>query len=55
MRNALLIVAGLFLLIWTIGFFGYGAGGLMVHVLLLLAALTVVVRIASDKTDETID
>jgi hypothetical protein len=52
MRNLLLIVAGLLLTAWTIGFFGYNAGTL-IHVLLGLAALSIVIRIiAEDRTDE---
>jgi hypothetical protein len=52
MRNLLLIVAGVLLTMWTIGFFGYNAGTL-IHVLLGLAALSIVIRIiAEDKTDE---
>lgn len=43
-KSFLYIIAALFIILWVIGFFFYGAGAL-VHILLLLALISVLLRI----------
>jgi hypothetical protein len=49
MINKLDIVAGAFITIWALGFFGLDAG-MMIHLLLILAAISVIVRVTSETT-----
>jgi hypothetical protein len=48
--NTLDIVTGLLLTIWAVGFFGLSAG-IFIHLFLLLAAITVIIRITTEKTE----
>jgi hypothetical protein len=44
MSNLLYIVAVIFIIFWTIGFFAYGAGAI-VHVLLVIAVISILLRV----------
>jgi hypothetical protein len=50
MINKLDIVAGVFLTIWALGFFGLNAG-MFIHILLILAAISVIVRVTSENNE----
>jgi hypothetical protein len=50
MKSTLDIVTVLLLTIWSIAFFGYNAG-MMIHLLLMLAAVTVIVRVTSESNE----
>jgi len=51
MKNLPFIVAAVLVTIWTIGFFGYDTG-MIFHLLLVIAAITVIVKITlENKTD----
>jgi hypothetical protein len=43
MGNILYFIAGVLLLVWAIGFFGYAAGGL-IHLLLVVAIVLLVLK-----------
>lgn len=49
MGNLLYVVAAVFVVIWAIGFLGLQAGGL-IHLLLVLAIISVTVRILQRKS-----
>ncbi len=44
MSNLLYIVAVVLVIFWAIGFFAYGVGGI-IHVLLVIAAISIILRI----------
>lgn len=46
MGNILYTVAVILVIIWAIGFLGYSAGGI-IHILLVIAAIAVILRVIS--------
>ncbi len=48
MGNILYIIAVMLVLLWAIGFLGYNAGGI-IHVLLILAAIAVLLRLIQGR------
>jgi hypothetical protein len=48
MRYLLYIVAVVLIIAWAIGFVRYDAGG-MIHILLVIAAIAVILRIIQDR------
>ena len=48
MQNIIYIVAILLIIGWTIGFIGYGTGGI-IHVLLIIAAIAVIIQLIRGK------
>ncbi|HEX4877197.1 MAG TPA: lmo0937 family membrane protein [Chitinophagaceae bacterium] len=48
MGNLLYIVAVVLLLLWVLGYFAFSAGSL-IHVLLVLALVAVIIRVASGR------
>ncbi len=48
MKNLLYIIAVVLVIAWAIGFFGFRAGGL-IHVLLVIAAIVILVRIIQGR------
>ncbi len=48
MGNLLYIIAVVLIIGWAIGFFAYGASGI-IHVLLLIAIITVLLRVISGQ------
>ena len=48
MGNLLYIAAVVLIIFWAIGFFTYSAGGI-IHILLVLAAISVLLRIIQGK------
>ncbi|MDF1570142.1 MAG: lmo0937 family membrane protein [Bacteroidales bacterium] len=48
MGNLLYIVAVILIIAWAIGFIGYSAGGL-VHVLLVIAAIIIIVKLLQGR------
>lgn len=44
MSNLLYIIAVILVIAWAIGFFAYSAGGL-IHILLVIAIITILLRI----------
>jgi len=48
MRNLLYIIAVVLVIAWAIGFFGFSAGGL-IHVLLVIAAIVILVKIIQGR------
>jgi len=48
MGNLLYIVAVILVIIWAIGFLGYHTGGL-IHVLLVIALISVILRLIQGK------
>ena len=48
MGNLLYMIAVILVICWAIGFIGYGAGGL-IHILLVIAAISVILRIIQGK------
>ena len=48
MGNLLYIIAVILVISWTIGFIGYGAGGL-IHLLLVIAIIAVIMRLIQGK------
>lgn len=48
MGNILYILAIVLLLFWAIGFFAYGAGGI-IHALLIIAIIAVLLRIIQGR------
>jgi hypothetical protein len=45
MGNLLYIVAVVLIIIWGIGFLGYHAGGSLIHILLVIALISVILRV----------
>jgi len=48
MGNLLYVVAVLLVILWAIGFIGYNAGGI-IHVLLVIALISIILRIIQGK------
>lgn len=48
MGNLLYIIAVVMIIGWAIGFFAYGAGSI-IHILLLIAIVTVLLRVISGQ------
>ena len=48
MKNLLYVIAGLLIVIWFIVFLGFKSSG-MVHIILILAGLIILIRIAFNK------
>jgi hypothetical protein len=48
MGNLLYTVAVVMIIFWAIGFFAYSAGGI-IHILLVIAAISVLLRIIQGK------
>jgi hypothetical protein len=48
MSNLLYIVAVILLISWAIGFFAYGAGGL-IHILLVIAVIAIILRVIQGR------
>ncbi len=48
MGNLLYYIAVILIIAWLIGFVGYGAGGL-IHILLVIALITILLRIISGR------
>jgi hypothetical protein len=48
MGNLLYVVAVVLVIAWAIGFIGYNAGGL-IHILLVIAAIAVLLRIIQGR------
>lgn len=48
MGNLLYIIAVILIIAWAIGFIGYSAGGL-VHVLLVIAAIIIIVKLLQGR------
>ncbi len=48
MGNLLYIIAVVMVIGWAIGFFAYGAGGI-IHVLLVIAIITILMRVISGQ------
>lgn len=49
MSNLLYTIAVILIIFWAVGFFGYSAGGL-IHVLLVIAAVAILLRIIQGKS-----
>jgi hypothetical protein len=49
MSNLLYTIAVILIIFWAIGFFAYSAGGL-IHVLLVIAAVAILLRIIQGKS-----
>jgi hypothetical protein len=48
MGNLLYIIAAILVLSWTIGFIGYGAGGI-IHILLVIALIAILLRVTHGR------
>ncbi|MFA6924802.1 MAG: lmo0937 family membrane protein [Bacteroidales bacterium] len=48
MGNLLYAIALILIIFWVIGFIGYSAGGI-IHILLIIAAIAVILRIIQGK------
>jgi hypothetical protein len=48
MGNLLYLVAVVLVILWAIGFFAYSAGGI-IHVLLVIAVISILLRIISGR------
>lgn len=48
MGNLLYTIAVILVIIWAVGFIGYNAGGI-IHILLVIAAIAVILRIIQGK------
>ena len=48
MGNLLYVVAVILIIGWLIGFVGYGAGGL-IHILLVIALISIVLRVIQGR------
>lgn len=49
MGNLLYTIAVVLIVIWAIGFFGYAAGSL-IHILLIIAAIAILLRLIRGRT-----
>jgi hypothetical protein len=49
MSNLLYTIAVILIIFWAVGFFAYSAGGL-IHVLLVIAAVAILLRIIQGKS-----
>ena len=48
MGNLLYVVAVILLIAWAVGYFAYSAGGI-IHVLLVIAIITVILRVIQGR------
>ena len=48
MSNVLYLIAVLLIISWAVGFFAFGVGGI-IHVLLIIAAIAVILRIIQGR------
>ncbi|MBK6975709.1 MAG: lmo0937 family membrane protein [Cytophagaceae bacterium] len=48
MSNLLYLIAIILVLFWAVGFYAYGAGGI-IHVLLVIAIISILLRIISGR------
>lgn len=48
MGNLLYVIAVILVVVWAIGFLGYAAGGL-IHLLLVLALISVILRVIQGR------
>ncbi len=48
MGNLLYIIAVVFIILWAVGYFAYSAGSI-IHVLLVIAAISILVRVIQGK------
>jgi hypothetical protein len=48
MRNLLYAIVLIFITAWSIGFIGYGMGGIM-HILLVIAVIVIIFRLILDR------
>ncbi len=48
MGNLIYSIAVILVIVWAIGFIGYGVGGL-IHVLLVIAIITILLRVIQGK------
>jgi len=48
MRDLLYVIAVLLIIFWAIGFFAYSVGGI-IHILLVIALISVLIRIIQGK------
>ena len=48
MGNLLYTIAVILVIIWGIGFLGYNAGGI-IHILLIIAAISIILRVIKGK------
>lgn len=48
MGNLLYLIAVILLISWAIGFFAYGTGGI-IHILLVIAVISVLMRVIQGK------
>jgi hypothetical protein len=48
MGNLLYLIAVILVIVWAIGFIGYNAGGI-IHILLVIALISVILRIIQGK------
>ncbi len=48
MGNLLYVIAVILVIAWAIGFIGYSAGGL-IHILLVIALISVILRVIQGK------
>lgn len=49
MNSLLYVIAVILVIAWAIGFFGYHAGGSLIHILLVLAIIAIVWRLLTGK------
>jgi len=45
MGNILYLIAVILIIAWIIGFFGYHAGGGLIHILLVIAIIAILLRV----------
>jgi hypothetical protein len=48
MENLLYVFAVVMVILWAIGFLGYSSGGL-IHILLVVAAISILIRVISGR------
>jgi len=48
MGNLLYIIAVVLIILWALGFFAYNAGGI-IHILLIIAAIAILLRVISGR------
>lgn len=49
MGNLLYVIAVILIIGWMIGFFGYHAGGGLIHILLVIAIIAIIFNVISGK------
>ena len=45
MGNLLYVIAVILVIIWAVSYFGYNAGGGLIHILLVIAIIAVLLRV----------